>query len=241
MSKLVQVSEFSRRDALRSIALAVAAAGFGVPIDRAAAQQVHGQATNMKGALGGYQRQTLTEHEWATVTRLAELILPADDVSGSAVDAGAVEFIDLLCSSNEDLANIFHGGLAWLDAEMRQRANSAFTDGVYDAGEFKALRDSETLTALLDELVAEEANRNSRIQGSGQGDYARFRDYQAWEQGDLGPGVEFFGWMRKMAVDAFYTSPVGLEDLKYPGGGAYTEYSVPQEAIDYAMNRSPFA
>lgn len=230
MSKLVQIPEFSRRDALRSIALAIAAAGFGVPIDRAAAQQVHGQATNMKGALGGYQRQALTEHEWATVTRLAELIVPADDVSGSAVDAGAVEFTDLLCASNEDLANIFHGGLAWLDAEMRERENATFV-----------ACSAEKQTALLDELVAEEAERNSRIQGSGQGDYARFRDYQAWEQSELGPGVEFFGWMRKMAVDAFYTSPVGMHDLQYPGGGAYSEYKVPQEAIDYAMKRSPFA
>ena len=230
MSKLVQVSEISRRDALRGIALAVAAAGFGVPIDPAAAQQLHGQATAMKGALEGYERQELTEHEWETVTRLAALIVPADEISGSAVDAGAVEFIDLLCASNKDLANIFHGGLAWLDAEMRERGNSTV-----------AASAAETHTALLDELAAEEANRNSRIQGSGQGDYARFRDYQAWDQSDLGPGVEFFGWMRKMAVDAFYTSPVGLQDLKYPGGGAYTEYSVPQEAIDYAMKRSPFA
>lgn len=230
MSKLVQISDISRRDALRSIALAVAAAGLGVPIDRAAAQQVHGQATNMKGALGGYQRQALTEHEWATVARLAELIVPADDVSGSAVDAGAVEFTDLLCASNEDLANIFHGGLAWLDAEMRERENNTFVACA-----------AEKQTDLLDELIAEEASRNSRAQGSGQGDYARFRDYQAWAQGDLGPGVEFFGWMRKMAVDAFYTSPVGLHDLKYPGGGAHAEYSVPQEAIDYAMKRSPFA
>jgi hypothetical protein len=230
MSKLIQVSEFSRRDALRSIALAVAAAGFGVPMERAAAQQVHAQATSMKGALEDYRRQELTEHEWATVSRLAELIVPADDVSGSAVDAGAVEFIDLLCASNEDLANIFHGGLAWLDATMRGRESSTFVASP-----------AETQTALLDELVAEEAVRSSRIQGSGQGDYARFRDYQAWEQGDLGPGVEFFGWMRKMAVDAFYTSPVGLHDLKYPGGGVYSEYRVPQEAIDYAMKRSPFA
>jgi hypothetical protein len=230
MSKLVQISDISRRDALRRIALAVAAAGFGVPIELAAAQQVHGQATNMKGALGGYQRQALTEHEWDTVTCLAALIVPADDVSGSAVDAGAVEFTDLLCASNEDLATIFHGGVSWLDAQMRARENSTFIACV-----------AATQTALLDELVVEEGNRNSRIQGSGHGDYARFRDYQAWEQGDLGPGVEFFGWMRKMAVDAFYTSPVGLGDLKYPGGGAYTEYAVPQEAIDYAMGRSPFA
>lgn len=230
MSKLVQISDISRRDALRSIALAVAAAGFGVPIDRASAQHVHDEATNLKGALGGYQRQSLTEHEWATVGRLAELIVPADDVSGSAVDAGAVEFIDLLCAGNEDIAYIFHGGLAWLDAKMRERENSTF---------FACAAGKQV--AMLDELVAEEIRRSSRVQGTGQGDYARFRDYQAWEQGDLGPGVEFFGWMRKMAVDAFYTSPVGLGDLKYPGGGAYSEYKVPQEAIDYAMKRSPFA
>jgi hypothetical protein len=230
MSKLVQISEISRRDALRTIALAFAAAGIGVPVDRAAAQQVHAHAASMKGSLEGYKRQELTEHEWATIARLAALIVPADDVSGSAVDAGAVEFIDLLCASNEDLANVYHGGVAWLDAKMRERGNAAFVACT-----------AETQTGLLDELVAEEERRDARIQASGRGEYARFRDYQAWEQGDLGPGVEFFGWMRKMAVDAFYTSPVGLGDLKYPGGKAYTEYTVPQEAIDYAIKRSPFA
>jgi gluconate 2-dehydrogenase gamma chain len=230
MSKLVQISDFSRRDALRAIALAVAAAGVGVPIDRAAAQQVHQHAGSMKGALDGYKRQELTEHEWATVARLAELIVPTDDVSGSAVDAGAVEFIDLLCASNEQLANTYHGGLSWLDAKMRERVGSTFVDST-----------AKAQTALLDDLVAEETARNSRTEASGEGEYARFRDYQTWEPGDLGPGVEFFGWMRKMAVDAFYTSPVGLGDLEYPGGGAHTEYVVPQEAIDYAMKRSPFA
>lgn len=230
MSKLVQVSEISRRDALRTIALAFAAAGVGVPIDQAAGQQVHAHATSMKGSLEGYKRQELTEHEWATITRLAELIVPADDVSGSAVDAGAVEFIDLLCASNEELANVYHGGVAWFDAEMRERGNAAFVSCP-----------AATQTGFLDELVAEERKRGARAQASGEGEYARFRDYQAWEQGDLGPGVEFFSWMRKMAVDAFYTSPVGLDDLKYPGGKAYTEYTVPQKAIDYAMKRSPFA
>ncbi len=230
MSKLVQISEISRRDALRTFALAFVAAGVGVPIDRAAAQEVHAHAKSMKGTLEGYKRQELTEHEWATVTRLAELIVPADDVSGSAVDAGAVEFIDLLCASNEDLATVYHGGVAWLDAKMRERGNAAFVSCP-----------AATQTGFLDELVAEEVKRGARTQASGEGEYARFRDYQAWEQGDLGPGVEFFSWMRKMAVDAFYTSPVGLEDLKYPGGHVYTEYKVPQEAIDYAMKRSPFA
>jgi gluconate 2-dehydrogenase gamma chain len=230
MSSLVRLGNPSRRDALRSIGLAVVVAGIGTPIERAAGQQVHEQATEMKGALGGYRRQELTAHEWDTIARLATLILPADDVSGSAVNAGAVEFIDLLCHSNEDLAHVFHGGLAWLNAEMRQRGGMTFLAS-----------DLESQTAVLDEFVVEEAKQASRIQAAGGGEYARFHDYQAWDQGDLGPGVEFFRWVRKMSVDAFYTSPVGLRDLDYRGGHVYSEYVVPQEAIDYVMKRSPFA
>ena len=101
--------------------MAVAAAGAGAAVDPLAAQHVHEQAKEMKGSLAGYQRQALTEHEWKTVTRLAELIVPADGESGSAVDAGAPEFIDLLCSGSDELAHIYHGGVGWLDAEMRQR------------------------------------------------------------------------------------------------------------------------
>lgn len=229
MSKLVSAGNISRRDVLRDIGLAVVAAGFGSAIDPAAGQQVHAQATEMKGALGGYQRQELTEHEWETVTQLAALIVPADDASGSAVDAGAVEFIDLLCHTNGDLAHIFHGGLGWLDATVRRQGGTSFADS-----------NTSTQTALLDEIVAEEAQRDSRVEGTGASEYARFRDYQAWESGDLGPGVEFFRWVRKMTVDAFYTSPIGLKDLDYRGAHVYSEYSVPREAIDYVMERSPF-
>lgn len=230
MSKLVSAGNISRRDVLRDIGLAVVAAGIGSTIDPASGQQVHAQSAEMKGALGGYRRQELTEHEWDTVARLAVLILPSDDASGSAVDAGAVEFIDLLCHTNEDLAHIFHGGMGWLDATVRQRGGTTF-----------AASETASQTALLDEIVAEEAQRDARVEGTGASEYARFRDYQAWEPGDLGPGVEFFRWVRKMTVDAFYTSPIGLKDLDYRGAHVYSEYTVPQEAIDYVMKRSPFA
>ena len=42
-------------------------------------------------------------------------------------------------------------------------------------------------------------------------------------------------------VDAYYTSPVGVKDIGYMGNGAMGVFSVPQEAVDYAMKRSPFA
>src|SRR6266404_2348618 len=45
-------------------------------------------------ASGAYQRKALDEHEWNTIRILSDWIIPADDRSGSATDAGVPEFID---------------------------------------------------------------------------------------------------------------------------------------------------
>ena len=58
---------------------------------------------------------------------------------------------------------------------------------------------------------------------------------------ELAPGIHFFAWMRNMVVDAFYTSPVGVKDLGYMGNAVLSEFSVPAEALAYALKRSPFA
>jgi len=55
------------------------------------------------------------------------------------------------------------------------------------------------------------------------------------------PGQRFWTWARNMVVDAYYTSPVGVQDIGYMGNKALSSFSVPQEAVDYAMKRSPFA
>ena len=41
-----------------------------------------------------------------------------------------------------------------------------------------------------------------------------------------------------MTVDAYYTSPVGIKEVGYMGNKALKEFTVPQEAIDYAVKRS---
>jgi gluconate 2-dehydrogenase gamma chain len=58
---------------------------------------------------------------------------------------------------------------------------------------------------------------------------------------DLGPGIHFFSWARRLVVDAYYTSPAGIKEVGYIGNSAMAKFSVPQEAIDYALKRSPFA
>lgn len=58
---------------------------------------------------------------------------------------------------------------------------------------------------------------------------------------ETAPGVHFWTWTRNMVVDAYYTSPAGVKDLGYMGNRAMKVFGVPQEAVDYAIKRSPFA
>ena len=55
----------------------------------------------------------------------------------------------------------------------------------------------------------------------------------------LTPGIEFFTLARRMTVDGFYTSPVGMATI-YHGNLAKNEYVMPKEAVDYVISRSPF-
>jgi len=55
---------------------------------------------------------------------------------------------------------------------------------------------------------------------------------------ELAPGIGFFTWVRNMTVDAFYTSKAGMDDLGYMGNSALSHFSVPAEAVEYAVKRS---
>ena len=56
---------------------------------------------------------------------------------------------------------------------------------------------------------------------------------------DAAAGARFFEWARRMTVDAFYTSKVGIERLGYAGNTFLPEFKVPGEVIEYMNKRSP--
>ena len=56
---------------------------------------------------------------------------------------------------------------------------------------------------------------------------------------ELAPGIEFFTWARRMTVDAFYTSPIGIKDIDYRGNSPMGSYPEPTEQIAYVLKRSP--
>jgi gluconate 2-dehydrogenase gamma chain len=229
---LVQLGDLSRRSLLKRIALGLTAMELE-QMTVLEAQEVHSHTEAEKKLTGVYQPKLFNEHEYRTVTRLAELIVPADDVSGSAVDAGAPEFIDLLASHNMQLADIYTGGIAWLDAHARAVNKTTFLE----AG-------PQRQVALLEELVEARAEQQRRRQDGSSyenSEHKDFRGYGVYQRNDLGPGVVFFNWVCRMTIDAFYTSPIGIKDIGYLGNSAMTQYVVPEQAINYALKRSPFA
>jgi gluconate 2-dehydrogenase gamma chain len=92
-----------------------------------AAQHVHEHAAEQKKKTAGvYKPKHFNAHEYSTVRRLSELIIPADEASGSAVEAGAPEFIDLISANNADMGMRMTGGLAWLDRQMEEQHGKPF-------------------------------------------------------------------------------------------------------------------
>ncbi|MEO6150133.1 MAG: gluconate 2-dehydrogenase subunit 3 family protein [Mucilaginibacter sp.] len=67
-----------------------------------------------------------TAHEMATITILVDIIIPADDVSGSATDAKVPEFIDFIVKDMPEHQIPLRGGLRWLDMQCLNRFNADF-------------------------------------------------------------------------------------------------------------------
>ena len=203
-------NQVSRRELLRNIGIsaALAAPGAGL-VSAQVAQHVHEAVAQEKSAApkGEYQPKCFTAHEFKTLQRLSDLIIPADDHSPGALEAHAAEWIDYMAGNSTELAEIFTGGFGWLDHEMQRRHGTAFVDAT-----------PELQTAVLDVIA-----------------------FRKNETPEMAPGIRFFTWVRNLVTDAYYTSPVGIKDLGYMGNGAMSEFRVPDEAVAYALKRSPFA
>ncbi len=63
--------------------------------------------------------------------------------------------------------------------------------------------------------------------------------YRRNQSPELAPGIEFFTWARRMTVDAFYTSPIGIKDIDYRGNSPMGSYPEPTEQIAYVLKRVP--
>jgi len=67
-----------------------------------------------------------TTHEMATITILADIIIPKDDVSGSASDAKVPAFIEFIVKDMPKHQVPMQGGLRWLDLQCLTRYQKSF-------------------------------------------------------------------------------------------------------------------
>jgi gluconate 2-dehydrogenase gamma chain len=126
------VSDLSRRDALKLLGAAplVGAIDWSAPSIERATRMVARLHEDPQPA--AYKPKFFTPHEWRTVRVLADIVIPADERSGSATDAKAPEFIDFMLAegdTSESSRVSMRGGLAWLDNEMRRRFDKDFYHG----------------------------------------------------------------------------------------------------------------
>jgi gluconate 2-dehydrogenase gamma chain len=184
---MTEKSGVSRRDLFQIVgavpAMAAAAAGSGLAQKRETHQ-------------GAYQRKIFDDHDWQTVRVLCDMIVPADERSGSATQAGVPEFLDDWLNfrkeqdGNDDLAAQILGGLAWLDRESLRLLNKNF-----------AALDAELQQQLLDRIAFPETATP---------------DDRRW--------AGFFTKFRDLTLNGFYSSKMGIADLPYLGNVAVAEW-----------------
>ena len=68
------------------------------------------------------------KHEMATITVLVDIIIPKDNLSGSATDAKVPEFIEFIVKDIPDHQVPLRGGLKWLDIQCYNRFEKSFID-----------------------------------------------------------------------------------------------------------------
>ncbi|HSY81683.1 MAG TPA: gluconate 2-dehydrogenase subunit 3 family protein [Gemmatimonadaceae bacterium] len=123
-----------------------------------------------------------TPHEWRTVRVLADYIIPRDERSGSATDAGVPEFMDFIMTDRPQERLAMRGGLRWLDNRCRDQFNATFADCT-----------PAQQTSALDHISS--------------------------------PPVEFFTMFRDLTATGFWSSKMGVADLRYIGNTVVHEWN----------------
>jgi hypothetical protein len=207
MAEKNETPSVSRRDIFQILGAVPAAA-----VVTGGHDHMHMAAQAEPAAKGPYKRETFDDHQWQTVHVLCDLIIPADERSVSASQAGVPEFIDDWIQfrteqdskddepkngaeddfhvKDRDLRAEIFGGLMWLDRESTKLFEKNFVSASVDQQK-----------QLLDRIAypAKAAKEDSQ-----------------W--------VAFFTQFRSLTVGGFFSSKAGVADLPYLGNRAVAEW-----------------
>jgi gluconate 2-dehydrogenase gamma chain len=201
-----------RRELLRLLAAAPVAAGFSWTDAEASTAGALAQAARTSQPAPAFTPAFFTAHEYQTVHLLADLIIPPDQRSGGAVDAGVPEFMDFLLAEEPRLPEAsrrqtaMRGGLAWLDLECQRRFDATFV----------TCRDDQR-SALLDDISQPPpVDPNADPETPSVGAHGR----------------AFFASFRDLTASGFWTSRMGMTDLQFQGNRVVADWTgCPPEAL----------
>jgi gluconate 2-dehydrogenase gamma chain len=198
------MNNIDRRTLLKLVSAAPVAAAFS--LTDVEAQQAHhlaqaaAQTAQKTGA--AFAPKFFTAHEYETVRVLTDLIIPADERSGSATAAGVPEFMDFTLVDQPGRQVAMRGGLAWLDVESQRRYDATFVAATA-AQRLELLGDLATYGELKPGLT------------HGQAFFRAFRDLTATGFWTSKMGVTDLGYMGNTVVPKWDGCPP--EQLKKLG------------------------
>ena len=148
-----------------------------------------------------------TAAEMSTITILADIIIPKDDRSGSASDAGVPDFIEFIVKDMPDHQVPMRGGLRWMDTICLKRHEKPFKDCT-----------KEDQLKLVDEIAYPDLAKPDMQPGVAF--FNRMRNLTASGFFSSKIGIEDVGYMGNRpnkweGVPADVIKQYGLEDVKF--------------------------
>jgi hypothetical protein len=119
------------------------------------------------------------------------MIIPRDERSGNASDAGVPEFMDFTMSDRPNSQKWMRDGLAWIDAQSNSRFGKPFANASQSQRE-----------AILNDIA-----------------------WPARAPSTMADGVAFFNRFRDLTSTGFWSSEIGVKDLKYMGNVFVSEWN----------------
>jgi len=226
----------TRRNALKILGTIGATCAFPFSADELYGQHVH-TALMQTGAAAPYTPAFFTPAEYATLSRLADVIIPPTDTPGAAA-AGVPEYIDRVVSANQQHQALMRDGLIWLERQSR-------TQFSLDFSALTEPQQSSLLQPLSDDIdreLRQQQNQRFRSDASGKRVFyvgltektppPRPEPAPAAGQSDLRLPAKFFRLIKNLTADGYYTSRAGLvEELGYSGNTMMARFpgcSVPE-------------
>jgi hypothetical protein len=209
----------SRREVLK-VLLAAPAATFAWTEAEAEQAAASAQAARAATVAKPFVPKFFTAAEFRLVRVLADIVIPKDERSGSATDAGVPEFMDFMMIDQPVRQLAMRGGLAWLDVECQKRFDKTFLNCV------EAER-----TAVLDD-IAWPARPSTLRQAQDAPERGRGTTSSGQALVPLAHGIAFFTNFRDLTASGFWTTRMGIDDLQYLGNRSVARWNgCPAEAL----------